>query len=163
MVIPADYTGGSYAVLEANIKALDAVTYDWSSNILFSLSGEVWDAHDFQIVYGTSSEQNLVKLTGETATINGVTIEQEQWVNNPALEKIFTEDGMDIKVIRMNDQACLLADLGEGFVVIGKMFIPAEETTLFSIFNVSTALEISDYSVSIGEEAVNAAMEGVIQ
>ena len=130
---------------------------------MFSLSGEVWDAYDFQIVYGTSSEQNLVKLTGETTTVNGVTIEQEQWVNDPALEKIFTEDGMNIKVIRMNDQACLLADMGSGFVVIGRMFIPAEEETLFSIFNVSTALEISNYSVSIGEAAANAAMEGVIQ
>lgn len=163
MVIPADYTGGNYAVLEANIKAIDEIAYDWSSNIMFSLSGEVWDAYDFQIVYGTSSEQNLVKLTGETTTVNGVTIEQEQWVNDPALEKIFTEDGMNIKVIRMNDQACLLADMGSGFVVIGRMFIPAEEETLFSIFNVSTALEISNYSVSIGEAAANAAMEGVIQ
>ena len=159
MVIPADYTGGNYAVLEANIKALDEITYDWNSNILFSLSGEVWDAHDIQIVYGTSSEQNLVKLTGETTTVGDVTIEQEQWVNNPALEKVFAEDGMNIKVVRMNEQACLMADLGEGFVVIGKMFIPAEEATLFSIFNVSTALEISDYRVSIGEDAINDAIK----
>lgn len=123
----------------------------------------MWDAHDFQILYGTSSQQNLVKLTGETTTIGDVTIEQEQWVNNPALEKVFTEEGMNIKVIRMNDQACLLADLGDGFQVIGRMFVPAEAETLFAIFNVSTALEISDYSVSIGEEAANSAMEGVIQ
>jgi len=163
MVIPADYTGGNYAVLEANIKAIDEITYDWNSNILFSLTGEVWDSYDFQIVYGTSSEQNLVKLTGETTTVGDVTIEQEQWVNNPALEKIFTEEGMNIKVIRMNDQACLLADLGEGFQVIGRMFVSAEAETLFAIFNVSTALEISGYSVSIGEEAANSAMEGVIQ
>lgn len=118
MAVPGDYSDASYAVFEANIKALDAITYDWGSNILVSPSGEVWDAYDFQILYGTSSEQNLIKLTGSTTTMDGATAEQEQWINNPALEKIFSEDGMNIKLVRFNTWAYLLVDMGSGYELV---------------------------------------------
>ena len=159
--IPADYTNANYAVFEANIKANDAITHDWASNILVSVSGEVWDAYDFQILYGSSSEQNLIKLTGDTTTMDGATAEKEQWVNNPDLEKIFTEDGMNIKVVRMNTWVYLLVDMGSGYELVGRMYLPADQVTRFGVFNHDTAIQISDYSVKTGEAAAVLALNGL--
>ena len=159
--IPADYTNANYAVFEANIKANDAITHDWASNILVSVSGEVWDAYDFQILYGSSSEQNLIKLTGDTTSKDGATAEKEQWVNRPDLEKIFTEDGMNIKVIRMNTWVYLLADMGSGYELVGRMYLPADQVTRFGVFNHDTAIEISDYTVKTGEAAAVQALNGL--
>lgn len=161
MAIPGDYTDASYAVFEANIKALDPITYDWGSNILISPSGEVWDAYDFQILYGTSSEQNLIKLTGATATVDSATAEQEQWINNPNLEKIFTEDGMNVKAVRLNTWVYLLVDMGSGYELVGRNYVPADQATKFSVFNHNTAIEVSDYSVVTGEAAAVEALNGL--
>ena len=130
-VIPGDYTDANYAVFEANIKALDAITYDWNSNIVVSVSGNAkWDKYDFQILYGTSTTRNLIKLTNNTAgTFDGITVTQEQNINNSAFEKPFTQVGMNIKVIRLNTWAYLLVDMGEGFTVVGKMYIPENQAT----------------------------------
>ena len=161
MEIPGDYTDASYAVFEANIKALDPITYDWGSNILISPSGAVWDAYDFQILYGTSSEQNLIKLTGSTTTKDGATAEQEQWINNPNLEKIFSEDGMNIKLVRFNTWAYLLVDMGSGYELVGRMYLPADQATQFAVFNHNTAIEVSDYSIKTGEAAAAEALSGL--
>ena len=162
-VIPGDYTNANYAVLEANIKALDAITYDWNSNIVVSVSGNAkWDKYDFQILYGTSATRNLIKLTNNTAgTFDGITVTQEQNINNSAFEKPFTPEGMDIKVIRLNTWAYLLVDMGEGFTLVGKMYIPENQPTQFSIYNSKTAVQISDFCVSTGEAAALKALDGI--
>ena len=161
MAVPGDYSNAAYAVMEANLKATDPITYDWNSNFIISPSGAVWDAYDFQIVYGTSSEQNLIKLTGDTVTMNNSTANQEQWVNNPALEKMFSEEGMNVKAVRFNTWVYLLADMGSGYELIGRMYLPAEEATGFCIWNQNTALEIRDYSVKTGEAAAAEAISGL--
>ena len=161
IVIPGDFTASNYAVLELNIKALDEITYDWNSNILLSPTGEVWDAYDFQMVYGTYSGQNLVKLTGPGGTVDGISVPQEQWVNDVNFEKVFRENGMNIKLIRMNTWAYLLVDMGSGYTVVGKMFIPAEQATNFSVWNNSTASEITDFRVLTGEKAAFEAFNGL--
>ena len=161
IVIPGDYSDANYAVLELNIKALDAITYDWNSNIIVSPTGAVWDAYDFQILYGTSQIQNLIKLTGPRASVDGFTIPQEQWVNNPALEKLFGEDGLNVKLIRMDTWAYLLADMGSGYTMVGRMYLPAGEATSFSVWNYSTAIEVTNYSVVTGQAAAIAAINGL--
>ena len=161
IVIPGDYTSENYAVLDMNIRALDAITYDWNSNIIVSPTGAVWDAYDFQILYGGSSQQNLIKLTGPGASVDGFTIHQEQWVNDPNLEKLFGNDGMNVKLIRMDTWAYLLVDMGSGYTILGKMVIPASEATGFSLWNHSTAIEVTDYSVVTGQDAVIAAINGL--
>ena len=162
-VIPGDYTSANYAVFEANIKALDAITYDWNSNIVVSVSGNAkWDKYDFQILYGTSANRNLIKLTNNTAgTFDGITVTQEQNINNSAFEKPFTPEGMDIKVIRLNTWAYLLVDMGEGFTLVGKMYIPENQPTQFSIYNSKTSVQISDFCVSTGEAAALKALDGI--
>ena len=161
IVIPGDFTAAKYAVLELNIKALDPITYDWNSNILFSPTGEVWDAYDFQMVFGTSSQQNLIKLTGPGGNVDGITFAQEQWVNNPNLEKLFSDEGMLVKLIRMETWAYLLADMGSGYTILGKMYVPAGQATSFSVWNNSTAIEITDYNVKTGEFAAFEAINGL--
>ena len=161
IVIPGDYTGAKYAVLEVNIKALDAVTYDWNSNIIVSPSGAVWDAYDFQILFGTSKNQNLIKLTGSGASVDGLTIPQEQWVNQPNLEKIFGAEGMSVKLVRMDTWAYLLADMGGGYTMVGRMYLPSSEATSFSLWNYSTAIEVTDYSVVTGQDAALDAINGL--
>ena len=160
---PGDYTNANYAVFEGNIKALDALTYDWSSNLIMSVSGDAkWDKYDFQMLYGTSSSRNLVKLTNNTAgTVDGITVTQDQNINKPAFEKPFTEEGMNIKVVRLNTWAYLLADMGNGYEMIGKMYIPADQATRFGVYNNNTAIEISNYSVKTGEDAALAALDGI--
>ena len=162
MFVPGDYTSANYAVFEANIKALDAITYDWGSNIIVSPTGNTkWDSYDFQILYGGSAEKNLVKLTGATSTVDGITVNQEQWVNSPDFEKIFSEDGMNIKVVRLDTWTYLLADMGSGYEIVGKMYIPADVVTQFSVYNNNTRIEISNYSVKTGEDAALAALDGI--
>jgi hypothetical protein len=49
------------------------------------------------MLYGTSASRNLVKLTNNTAgTVDGITVTQDQNINNPAFEKPFAEEGMNI-------------------------------------------------------------------
>ena len=162
-VIPGDYTNANYAVLEANIKALDAITYDWGSNIIVSVSGSArWaDNYDMQILYGKSATQNLVKLQKATTTVDGIQIPQEQWVNNAAFEKPFTEDGMNIKMIRLNTWVYLLADMGSGYTLVGKLAIPETAATEFSVYNSKTAVQISNFSVKTGQNAALAALDGI--
>ena len=161
MTVPGDYANASYAVMEANLKAIDAITYDWNCNINISPSGTVWDAYDFQIVFGTSSEQNLIKLTGGTVTADNSTAYQEQWINNPALEKLFSEDGLNVKAVRFNTWVYLLVDMGSGYELVGRMHLPADQTTSFTIWNKETALEIRDYNVQTGETAAAEAISGL--
>ena len=163
LAIPGNYTNANYAVLEANIKALDAITYDWGSNLVVSASGNAkWAKYGFQILYGGNSEKNLVKLTDNTAgTFDGVTVAQEQWINSPAFEKPFSEEGMKIKVVRLDTWAYLLADMGAGYELVGKMYIPADQATLFSLYTSKTDIQISDYSVATGEDAALAALDGI--
>ncbi len=162
-VIPGDYSDANYAVFEANIKALDDITYDWSSNIIVSVSGSArWaDKYDMQILYGKSATQNLVKLAAATSTIDGIKVPQEQWINSTAFEKPFTEEGMNIKVVRLNTWVYLLADMGSGYTVVGKMTIPETAATEFSIYNSKTAVQISDYSVKTGKDAALKALDGI--
>jgi hypothetical protein len=163
MFIPGDYTAANYAVFEANIKALDAIAYDWSSNLVVSVSGNAkWDKYDFQLLYGTSAERNLVKLTNNTAgTVDGITVTQDQNINKPAFEKPFTDEGMNIKVVRLDTWAYLLADMGSGYELVGKMYIPADQATQFGVYNNNTAIEISNYSVKTGQDAALAALDGI--
>ncbi len=161
VVIPGDYTGSNYAVLEFNIKALDAITYDWNSNIIVSPTGAVWDAYDFQILYGGSSQQNLIKLTGPGASVDGFTVPQEQWVNDPNLEKLFGENGLNVKLVRMDTWAYLLVDMGSGYSIVGNMVIPATEATSFSVWNHSTAIVVTDCSVATGQAAAIEAINGL--
>lgn len=163
MFIPGDYTGANYAVFETNIKALDEITYDWDSNIVVSVSGDAkWDKYDFQILYGTSAERNCVKLTNNTAgTVDGITVAQTQNINNPAFEKPFTAEGMNIKVVRLDTWAYLLADMGSGYEIVGKMYIPADQATRFAVYNNNTAIEVSNYSVKTGQDAALAALDGI--
>ena len=162
-VIPGDYTDANYAVLEANIKALDGITYDWSSNIIVSVSGSArWaDNYDMQILYGKSATQNLVKLAAATSTVDGIKVPQEQWINSTAFEKPFSDEGMNIKVVRLNTWVYLLADMGSGYTIIGKMTIPETAVTEFSIYNSKTAVQISNFSVRTGETAALKALDGI--
>ena len=162
-MIPGDYSDANYAVFEANIKALDAITYDWNSNIVVSVSGNTkWDKYDFQILYGTSATRNLVKLTNNTAgTFDGITVTQEQNINNSAFEKPFTAEGMDIKVVRLNTWAYLLVDMGDGFTLVGRMYIPENQATQFSVYNSKVGVQISNFRVSAGETAALKALDGI--
>ena len=163
MFVPGDYTGANYAVLEANIKALDAITYDWGSNLVVSVSGDAkWDKYDFQMLYGTSANRNLVKLTNNTAgTFDSIVVTQDQNINDPAFEKPFSEEGMDIKVVRLDTWAYLLADMGSGYEIVGKMYVPADQATRFAVYNNNTAMEIRNYSVKTGQDAALAALDGI--
>ena len=163
MFVPGEYTGANYAVFEANIKALDAITYDWGSNLVVSVSGDAkWDKYDFQMLYGTSASRNLVKLTNNTAgTVDGITVTQDQNINNPAFEKPFSDEGMNIKVVRLDTWAYLLVDMGGGYEIVGKMYIPADQPTRFGVYNNNTAIEVSNYSVKFGQDAALAALDGI--
>ena len=162
-VIPGDYTNANYAVLEANIKALDAITYDWNSNIIVSISGSArWaDKYDMQILYGKTATQNLVKLAAATSTVDGIKVPMEQWINSAAFEKPFSDEGMNIKVIRLNTWVYLLADMGSGYTVVGKMTIPESAVTEFSVYNSKTAVQISNFSVKTGKDAALEALDGI--
>ena len=163
MFVPGDYTDANYAVFETNIKALDDITYDWASNLVISVSGDAkWDKYDFQILYGTSAERNCVKLTNNTAgTFDDITVAQTQNINLPAFEMPFTEGGMNIKVVRLDTWAYLLADMGSGYEIVGKMYIPADQATRFAVYNNNTAIEVSNYSVKTGEDVALAALDGI--
>ena len=161
IVIPGDFAAAKYAVLELNIKALDPITYDWNSNILISPTGAVWDAYDFQILYGGSSQQNLIKLTGPGASVDGFIVAQEQWVNDSNLENLFSDEGMRVKLIRMDTWVYLLMDMGSGYTIVGKMIIPTAEATSFSIWNHSTAIEVTEYCVTTGQAAAFDAINGL--
>ena len=163
MFVPGDYTDANYAVFEANIKALDEITYDWNSNIVVSVSGDAkWDKYDFQMLYGTSASRNLVKLTNNTAgTFDSIVTAQDQNINDPAFEKPFSDEGMNIKVVRLDTWAYLLADMGSGYKLIGKMYVPSDQTTRFAVYNNNTAVEIRNYSVKTSQDAALAALDGI--
>ena len=151
----------SYAVLSANIKANTSLSYGWNNTVALGVSGKLsWNNYAFQLAYGNSSTQNLVKLNNKIG-YDGTEVKQEQWYNNAKLEDLFTEGGMDIKVIRMNTRAFLVADMGEGYELIGTMMVPAEELTFFSVYNNNTEVQLTNVSVQTGKEATMTALNGI--
>jgi len=162
-IISGNYNSEKYAVLDATIQATDGVVHDWSKSVLLSVSGNaVWgDNYDFQLCYGSNENQNLVKLPYGGCAFDGINVPQEQWINRVDFEKIFSEDGMDIKLIRLNTWAYLLADMGNGYELIGRMHVPEDQPTEFAIYNGNTALRISDWSVKTGKENALIAMDGM--
>ena len=78
----------TYAVMSANIKANTALTYGWKNTVALGVSGNIsWQNYAFQLAYGNSSEQNLVKLNNKMG-YDGKEIMQEQWYNNAKLEEV---------------------------------------------------------------------------
>ena len=68
---------------------------------------------------------------------------------------------MNIKVVRLNTWVYLLANMGSGYTVVGKMTIPETAATEFSIYNSKTAVQISNFSVRTGETAALKALNGI--
>ena len=150
-----------YAVMSFNIEALTDLTYGWKNTVALGVSGNIsWNNYAFQLAYGNSSAQNLVKLNNNLG-YNGTDVLQEQWYNNAKLESLFSDGGMDVKVIRMNTRAFLLADMGEGYELIGTMMVPADAEALFSVCNNSTAVKLSGIQVATGKEAALKALNGI--
>jgi len=159
--IPGNYADEKYAVFNVTVKSLEAKEYSWDKNVLLSASGtQTWDAYDFQLLYG-SAEHQLVKLTTGDGTYDGISVTQEQWVNNAGFENIFSEDGLKLKVVRMKTWAYLLADMGSGYEIIGRTYIPEDQPTQFAIYNQNRGLCVSDWSVQVGKENTLAALDGM--
>jgi hypothetical protein len=68
---------------------------------------------------------------------------------------------MLVKLVRMDTWAYLLVDMGSGYTLVGKMVLPDSEATGFSVWNNSTAIEITHFSVITGEEAAMDAFDGL--
>lgn len=163
-VILGDYNeNDKYVVLTGQLKALDSVTHDWSKTIVLGVSGTTkWENYAFQLAYGQSSSENLVKLLNGKGhgNFDGVEIVQDQWYNNAKLEKVFTEDGVKVQMIRMNTWAYLLVDMGQGYELIGKMYVDTNLPTQFTLYNDNTALSMSDIDIKTGEKTVLDALNG---
>lgn len=159
--VPGNYSDAKYAVLDINLKSLEEKAYGWSQNVVLSASGtKTWDAYDFQLLYG-SAENQLVKLTTGDGTYDGISVAQEQWVYNAGFENIFSENGLKLKLVRMRTWAYLLADMGNGYEIIGRTYIPEDQPTQFAIYNQNRGLHVSDWSVQVGKEDTLAALDGM--
>ena len=162
-VIFGGETNEKHVVMTGRLKALDNMTHDWSQTIVLGVSGtKKWENYAFQLAYGQNSDVNLVKLINGKGygNFNGVEITQEQWYNNAKLEKPFSEEGMNVKVVRMNTWAYLLVDMGKGYELIGKMYVDTSLPTQFTLYNDNTALSMSDIDIKFGEKAVLDALNG---
>lgn len=163
-IIPGNYEEEDYAVFDVTLKALEAVSYDWSKAVVLSVSGATaWgeNTYPFQLVYGENSYQNLVKLISGYGDVDGVNILKEQWINSINLEKVFSENGMEFRIVRMKTWAYLLADMGAGYELIGKMNVPEDKPTQFAIYNGNTALQVSNLRLGFGKNVALSAMDGM--
>lgn len=154
-VISQEYGDETYNVMTGHLKAVGGVSHDWSNTVVIGVSGTgVWQNYGFQIAYGTSSSENLVKLNNDKGygTYNGIKIEQEQWYNSGKLEKLFTEDGIDIKAVRLGAWAYLLVDMGDGYELLGTMYVPTSFETQFTLNNNATSVEMSNITIATGKE-----------
>ncbi|NMA66585.1 MAG: hypothetical protein GX957_10160 [Clostridiaceae bacterium] len=163
--VVGNYTSqDKYAVLSGNIKA--TIPYnrpDWL-NVVLGVNGGTrgWSNYEFQILYGPGENQNLIKLNnGKEGLYEGVNVVQEQWVRNKKLENIFSENGLSFKLVRYNTWAFLLIEFDNGYELVGKMYVPAEEPTLFTAYNGYPAFVMSDITVETGHESVLEALQGI--
>jgi len=137
VTIAEGYDSATHVVLSARLKSRNTLLYDWSKNVCIGVSGtDAWTNYAFQFVYGTNSNQNLIKLTNGDGEADGRGASQEQWYNNSKLERLFADEGIDIRVIRFHTWAYLLADMGDGFELIGKMILPEDAPTQFTLYNI---------------------------
>ena len=162
-------TNESYAVLTARLKALVPVTHDhdWYNTVGVGVSGtKAWTNYAFQLCYGSNGYTNLVKLCqGDTEyrdACGQVTwIPQDQWQNNPKLEELFDDQGLNIKIVRMKDMAYLLMDMGNGYEPVGQMTLPESAPTEFTLYNGNTSLRMSKMTVETGMDAAFEAFSGM--
>ncbi len=151
-----------YVCMSMRLKATVPVDHSgWVNTMVIGVSGSsAWNNYAFQLVYGNSPTTNLVKLNdGKEGSYEGIWIPQHQTVGNPGLERLFAEEGIPVRVVRMNTVAYLLADMGKGFEIIGIMGIPEKEQTEFSVYDGNTPFEILDLKIDSGLEAACGALQ----
>ena len=151
-----------YVCMSMRLKATVPVDHSgWVNTMVIGVSGSsAWNNYAFQLVYGNSPTTNLVKLNdGKEGSYEGIWIPQHQTVGNPGLERLFAEEGLPVRVVRMNTVAYLLADMGKGFEIIGIMGIPEKEQTEFSVYDGNTPFEILDLKIDSGLEAACGALQ----
>lgn len=158
--ISGNYGTETYAVLTGTLKAEGTPKYDWSQNIIIGASGTTtWDNYGFQILYGTDKVNMFKTLDRGFGNYDDIEIPQEQWYNNAKLDRLFDDSGIGIKFVRFGTWTYLLADMGEGYELVGRMVIPAEEPTQFTIYNIDTAIQITDLTIETGKDNVLGAMK----
>ena len=160
-IISRKYGDKTYNVMTAHLKALSEVAHNWTNTVAIGVSETTeWGNYAFQICYGTNPNENLIKLNQDKGygNFDGVEIAQEQWYNNEKLEKVFAEDGIDIKVVRLDTRAYLLIGLGDGYELVGTMYIPNTSETIFTINNAGTPMKVSNVSIASGKENAIAAL-----
>lgn len=160
--ISGNYGSETYVVLTGTLKAEGTPKYDWSQNIIIGASGTTtWDNYGFQILYGTDNVNMFKTLDRGFGTYDDIEIPQEQWYNNAKLDRLFSDNGIGIKFVRLDTWAYLLADMGEGYELVARMVIPADQPTQFTIYNIDTAIKATNLTVETGKDNVLVAMEGM--
>lgn len=160
--ISGNYGSETYVVLTGNLKAEGTPKYDWSQNIIIGASGTTtWDNYGFQILYGTGDVNMFKTLDRGFGNYDGIDIPQEQWYNNAKLDKIFNDNGIEIKFVRFDTWAYLLADMGDGYEMVARMVIPSDQPTQFTIYNIDTSIKVTDLTIETGKENVLTAMKGM--
>lgn len=152
-----------YVVLSGRLKALEDVKHDWGNTVVLGVSGKTkWENYGFQIVYGTSETQNMVKLNNDKGygNFDKIEVKQSQWYNQAKLEKIFSKEGMDVKLVRFNIWVYLLADMGDGYEMIGRMVLPDDTDTEFTVYNSGTPIRFSKLAIETGKEKVLSSLQG---
>ena len=154
-----------YAVMDAHLQSSTVLKHDnsWSQYFLVGVSGtQVWQ-DDFMGVYFPNATSSYVKLNDGKAGSVGVsgnqdTIEQLQSFD-VKLEKICTSEGLNIRMIRMDTIAYLMAEFDGKWEIVGRMPVNTNALTQFRIYTVGMDIQVTDASIQTGQEAVAVALD----
>ncbi len=146
-----------YVAVTANIKALVSLDKTaWINTLVIGMGSDANNAYSFNLAFGPDNNGqpvNLVKLFQADNVYEGDTIPQEQWVNARALEQIFSDNGTNVKMIRMDRMVYLQAYMDGEWKIIGRMTLPEGVISYIHFGNYGTACEFNDVKVSIGKQA----------
>ncbi len=176
-----EYTGISekmedtFAVLSGTLKLTGGLKdyAGWPSvNLQLIADNESRYTNNFQLLYAAERKNDGgyigIKITDSSNRDNhdGVTVDenQEPDQNIELLNKIFTDDGLPFKIIRLNNWAYFLADTGDGYQIIARMNGLGDRPTSFALHNgdllEQNRVMLMDYNVAAGKEAALEALAG---
>lgn len=146
-----------YVAVTMNIKSLVSLDKDaWTNTFVIGMGSDSDNAYSFQLAFGPDNNNqpvNLVKLFQVDNVYEGDTIPLEQWVNERALEQIFSDNGMNVKMLRLDRMVYLQAYMDGEWKLIGRMTLPEDVKSYIHFGNYGTACEFNNVKVSIGKQA----------
>jgi len=114
--VPSAVNSIRQIVLSANVRAMVPVDHSgWVNSVNLSVSGtDRAKTYGFNLVYGNSATSNRVQLyraDQDGLVYNKVKIPRNQPVNLASFEKLFSPSGLDVRLVRKDRMAYLLANL----------------------------------------------------